>query len=427
MKTLFSLSPKSGKVEVATSLGTTLGTPQGLPASTPIQSQRAGGQPVLTKAGRTAPAGLSLPTEASLSTAFVDGEEGQTTRRLVEQSEKADIEIREQRRVFRLLVWLALLLLSYGGWKLFNIGSTTVVTTQRYDPAVGVDLEVLGCDVDFVPGDQPTVSFAALLKASHAQWRKRSDAPVLRYAHLANSEGCGRLRPGSGCRRRCLVTVTVPSDAAATAAFRIDQDSEDLETPTITVAPKATVARLAISPRRVPRALNLVVDHASLTTSLTAQLGFGVAQVRESSIPSDASLVTVYSIYMVGLSTISRSGEARPLGSACEAYGMEVVDEVAALGGLQSTGEGEIVLTSPGFVPLAASHATNRGDADARDDGDDDDMLPEPKPVLSPTDADRLSKAYGAEYGDRDSTGAGYLVFDVVGSVGVPTARFVCA
>jgi hypothetical protein len=368
--------------------------------------------------------------------AFVEGEEGQTTRRLVEQSEAAELEIRRTRRVWRTFFLACLIALLYAGWQLFNIGSEQLILTQAYDPAVGLDLELLGCDVDFVAGAAPTVSYAALWKAASARWQKHTSSPsIVRYGYMGNTLGCAGLRPGVGCRRRCLVTITVPPTAVASAAFRIDQDPDDLDAPRVTLRPGLELLELAISPRRVPHALSLVIAEAMVRGRLTGKLGFGRAEVRNSVIPDQTSLVTVYSIYVLGTSTVGGPASASAAAAAlpqpttapsCRAFGLEMVDKVDVLGGLQSTGEGEIVLTAPGFVPSASQHPKNRGGGDHRDDGGSN-YLPTPRPVLAPTDADRLSKAYGTLYGDRQSTGSGYLIFDVVGSVGVPHARFIYA
>ena len=45
---------------------------------------------------------------------------------------------------------------------------------KEYDDTTGLDLEVSGCDVDFVPGDLPTIRYAALFKQARGEWHTPS-------------------------------------------------------------------------------------------------------------------------------------------------------------------------------------------------------------------------------------------------------------
>lgn len=111
---------------------------------------------------------LTLTKVPSIVDAFVAGEEGATTRRLLEQSETLAAVTMKCRRAWRCGALLAIIALASSGWKVLSLGSEFVDVTQAYDPAVGVEIEVRGCDVTFVPGDAPTVSYRALFRTSSA-------------------------------------------------------------------------------------------------------------------------------------------------------------------------------------------------------------------------------------------------------------------
>ena len=206
---------------------------------------------------------------------------GAHTQRLLGHSVAEESLIRGRKRVWRLTCWLSIVLLTSGAWSLYTMGSKPYTVTKRYDPAVGLDLELGGCDLDFVPGDEPTIRYRAVAGGARARWDKRStDASITTYAHLENNVGCSGLRPATGCRRHCLVTVTVPAAAAASARFRVDQDPDDLEAPQLTLTAGTRLAALSVSPKRMPRSLHLAIDGATIHGALQAKLGFGEVQVR---------------------------------------------------------------------------------------------------------------------------------------------------
>ena len=363
---------------------------------------------------------LMLPPPQSLP----ESDEEAQTDRLLEGSRAHENHLRRRKRQWRTFVWLLLLLLSWGCWKLFNVGSSTIAITQRYDPAVGVDLQVTGCDIDFIPGKSPTIRYAAQYKAAAARWQKRStDTSIVEYAHLENRVGCSGMRPdtakcggGGCCRARCLITISVPPEASASATFRIDQDSDDLEAPQVIAKPGAVLHELLISPKQMPRSIGLSLDHAVVRKTLVAKLGFAEVVLRQSALPADATVETVYSIYAFGVSVAaSETGASSvPLsltgGESCAVSS----STSSTLGGFESSGGGEVVVTSPRHKPaLAASDSV-------------DGELTAPQPKIAVSDADRLTKHYASKFGDRDSTGgAAYISFDIVGSEGVPRARFV--
>lgn len=174
---------------------------------------------------------------------------GDTTRRLVEHDKKEGQTRSKLRRKVRVAAWFVQVLVFWGCWKLFHFGSHMSSITQRYDPKVGIDLEVRGCDVDFTAGDEPTVTYTARMMAAHASWHKStSDSTSTQYATVSNKIGCGGLRPGDGCRRVCLVTVSVTPEAARLSTFRIDQEADDTDSPTISLMPQTSIATLLVSP-----------------------------------------------------------------------------------------------------------------------------------------------------------------------------------
>lgn len=229
---------------------------------------------------------------------------GDTTRRLVEHDKKEGQARNTLRRKVRVAAWFVQVLVFWGCWKLFHFGSHMATITKRYDPKVGIDLEVRGCDVDFTAGDEPTVTYTARMMAAHASWHKStSDSTITQYATVSNKIGCGGLRPGDGCRRVCLVTVSVTPEAARLSTFRIDQEADDTDSPTISLMPQTSIATLLVSPAADPPSMDLVISHASITSQLTAKLGFGGMTARRSSLPKDSAVEAVGSIYLYGVNT----------------------------------------------------------------------------------------------------------------------------
>ena len=344
--------------------------------------------------------------------------DGQTTRRLVERQEDFESKHTIVQRTYRTGVWLSLLVFLWVLWRLFSFGSEMHTTTQFYDPTRGVQLHVGGCDVDFAPGREPTIAYTTMPSASHAKWRKRdSDAHITEFAELTNKRGCGKLRPGVGCRRVCLIVVSVPPAASTSATFRVEQDADDLEAPTVTVSPNTTLHTLEIAPRQAPRALMVRMKGATITSGFTAKLGFGGMRAIDSALPASSTVEAVFSIYLFGVTVAGSARESMiPSGGVCavgnDAAGSDFATASRSslggvFGGLVSTA-GEVVMTP---------HANYDGGANV--------AAAVPQPQLAFSDAQRIQQTYSSSFGDRHSTGTAYIIFDVSGSDSVPNARFV--
>ena len=348
-----------------------------------------------------------------------DEDSGQTTRRLVEKAELLEEKQTLMRRTYRTAVWLAVLLILSALCMLFLPDYSTTVT-KRYDAKVGVELAVRGCDVDFVPGAEPTIAYTSLNKVSYTLWEDASgdESGSIVYAELSNTRGCGALRPGVLCRRVCLITVSVPPEASSSATFEVTQQADDLSTPTVRVRPQTTLHTLLVSPGQAPRSLMLQVKEAVITHGFTAKLGFGEMQVRDSVVPSASDVEAVFSMYLFGVSAAGQEDTpAIASGAACvvgdDAAGSDFATESrSSIDGVFSgfsSAAGEIVLTQNG---------------DFRPEGSDG-KPPTPHPRLVFSDGQRLTQTYGGSYGDRESTGTAYITFDIAGSDSVPSARFI--
>ena len=372
---------------------------------------------------------LTPDGEVKVLAGLADAEEGKTDRELLLRSQQLAVVMKERRRQWRFLVFFALLVLLGAGWKVFNLGSETITVVQRYDPTSGLDLEISGCDLDFVSGPEPTIKLSVMLKQAKARWQKRStDMSIVDFAHLENGpggKGCDALRPGVGCRRRCLITVAVTPQASTSAVFQVDQDPDDLDTPEVYLSPGVELHTLKISPTRGPRAVALRMDRATVRSELTAKLGFGEVRIHSSALPSDASIDSVYSAYLTGVSIASPVGgeQLHPqiqnmcaVGTTPDGDATAPEATAAIFPNIESSGTGEVVVTAPAFEPIEGATTAETGI------GDD---LPEPQPLLETADAERITATYGENYGDRDSESAGYITFDISGSVGVPRARFI--
>ena len=340
---------------------------------------------------------------------------GDTTRRLVEHDKKEGQTRSTLRRKVRVAAWFVQVLVFWGCWKLFNFTSQMSAITQRYDPKVGIDLEVRGCDVDFTAGDEPTVTYTARMMAAHASWHKStSDSTITQYATVSNNIGCGGLRPGDGCRRVCLVTVSVTPEAARLSTFRIDQEADDTDSPTISLMPQTSIATLLVSPAVDPPSMDLVISHASITSQLTAKLGFGGMTARRSSLPKGSAVEAVGSIYLYGVNTPTGStSDTCTVGSDAAGSDWQEASRstVPAWPGIQSFA-GEVVdVSNPNMDPTKGVKSHD---------------LPVPYPVLGVRDATRITEAYASDFGDRGSSGGSvYITFDLAGSDGLPAARFV--
>ena len=340
---------------------------------------------------------------------------GDTTRRLVEHDKKEGQTRSTLRRKVRVAAWFVQVLVFWGCWKLFNFTSQMSAITQRYDPKVGIDLEVRGCDVDFTAGDEPTVTYTARMMAAHASWHKStSDSTITQYATVSNNIGCGGLRPGDGCRRVCLVTVSVTPEAARLSTFRIDQEADDTDSPTISLMPQTSIATLLVSPAVDPPSMDLVISHASITSQLTAKLGFGGMTARRSSLPKGSAVEAVGSIYLYGVNTPTGStSDTCTVGSDAAGSDWQEASRstVPAWPGIQSFA-GEVVdVSNPNMDPTKGVKSHD---------------LPVPYPVLGVRDATRITEAYASDFGDRGSSGGSvYITFELVGSDGLPAARFV--
>ena len=76
---------------------------------------------------------------------------------------------------------LAIVLLTSGVWSLYTMGSKPYTVTKRYDPAVGLDLELGGCDLDFVPGDEPTIRYRAVAGGARSRRHLVHEEPADRW------------------------------------------------------------------------------------------------------------------------------------------------------------------------------------------------------------------------------------------------------
>ena len=418
-----------------------VGSPVGLPLSKPVDRPP-------TRSFKQTTSSKAFSVAMALSRAGqrpIFGEQTESlvppSTRLMEAKIMMEDIVRSKRRRVRLIAFAAVLALAYFVYHLFHFGSWRFEVVQRYDPRVGISLEVGGCDIDVLAGGEPEVRFSALLKGAAATWTKRStDVSITEFAHLANRDGCADVPAASGCRRKCLVEIYVPPVAASMATFSIEQDPDDVDSPLVTITPGTTLHHLTIgSARNMPRSISLLVDGATLTGNLHAALGFGEARVVDSTLRlSDAVIDSSYSIYVLNVSntgsaltfasssslggchvsrptvTTSSSSPATAASESAAASASTTTASAAsfAMSGarIQSTG-GEVVVTQRGWAPPPRSHEA---------------PPPRPQPRLLSSDAQRLSQLYGIKYGDRSSAGAGYLTIDVVGSAGVPEFRFVC-
>ena len=348
-----------------------------------------------------------------------DSERAQTTRRLVEKAELLEEKQTLMRRMYRTTVWLAILLLLWALWMLFIPDYITTVT-KLYDSKVGIEVEVGGCDMDFVPGVEPTITYTSLNKVSHTLWEDAFGGNEGRivYAELGNTRGCDSLRPGVLCSRVCLIAVSVPPEASTSATFEVRQQADDRSKPTVRVRPQTTINTLLISPGQVPRSLTLRIKGAVVTNGFTAKLGFGEMQVIDSVLPPASDVEAVFSMYLFGVSAMGREDTpAIESGAAC------VVGDDAAGSDFASASRSSIDGVFSGLLSAAGEIVLTQS-ADFRPEGSDGEP-PAVHPRLAFSDGQRLMQTYGGAFGDRESTGTAYITFDVAGSDSVPSARFI--
>jgi len=202
------------------------------------------------------------------------------------------------RRCVRLFFFTLFTCVLYAIWSLAVLGSVKLSVTKRYDPAEGFQIELDGCDLDFVSGDEAVVEYSAITAARGVRWQnKATDSNIVQAATFTNTLGCTTM-PLEECRRICLVTVVVPP-AAAGLSWDIRQNALDKSHPVVTVTPGTTVGTLMVGQWYASLvSLSLYVKQATVA-SVACHLKHGYVKAVNSTI-GDAS-VSIYesgSIYL---------------------------------------------------------------------------------------------------------------------------------
>ena len=143
----------------------------------------------------------------------------------------------QRKRKWRSCVHLVVMMIIIGVWCIFMLPHLPLATELTYDPTEGLSIQVGSCDVDFIAGEQATISFTRLLSTGT---RSTEDDTLI----FDNAGGCSSM-PMKSCRRLCHVKVFVPPGASG-ANFRVSQIDKDPSTPLIRVQPGVSFASLTL-------------------------------------------------------------------------------------------------------------------------------------------------------------------------------------
>lgn len=155
-----------------------------------------------------------------------------------------------RRRLWRILVLLALGASIIG----IAIGASTPwdtgQTIEAYDPDVGVAVSLAGCDARFISGETATVTVEARKGMAAVSWARPSDGAAISAVQAHNTEWDCADAPLGVCSSWCRVTVSVPESAVG-ASFTLAQPAGDTSYPSATIG-RVVVASLATIPSGSP-------------------------------------------------------------------------------------------------------------------------------------------------------------------------------
>ena len=206
----------------------------------------------------------------------------------------------------------------------------TITTSASYDPAIGLTLDLSGCDARLVPGTEASMHFEARRDITTVEWVRGSGGAITGVRAHNSVHSCADA-PLGVCASWCRLTVNVPPAASDAADFIVTQPAGDASHPSVTVG-RVAIKSLATSPAGSPLpSLSFYLLSSTVASGVSLNLHEGSVLARNASLAGDVR-VSISGGGSVRLHDVPASATpasvrfAQPSGHACIA-----TDEPGAL------------------------------------------------------------------------------------------------